>query len=118
MARIVTPAIRCQQAQRCRTREHAQTPHAWSSSVHQGQTGQPGGQVPFTGVTQCGPIMTGPTTSQHSISGMQHSVPQQNSDVGQAMPVHGGVPQVPLLQYGCAPPHLTSQAPQLLMSSV
>jgi hypothetical protein len=62
--------------------------------------------------------MTGPSTSQQSIPGMQHSVPQQNSDPAQALPVHGGVPQVPRLQYGWSPPHLTPQAPQLLMSSV
>jgi hypothetical protein len=44
--------------------------------------------------------MTGLTTSQHSIPGMQHSVPQQNSAPAQVVPVQGGVPQVPLLQYG------------------
>jgi hypothetical protein len=37
-------------------------------------------------------------TAQQSWPGPQHCPPQQNSEDGQAMPLHGGWPQVPLSQ--------------------
>jgi hypothetical protein len=55
-------------------------------------------------------------TSQQSVPGMQHCVPQQNSLEGQATPWHGGFEHVPLSQYGFVPPHLMPQPPQLRMS--
>jgi hypothetical protein len=81
-----------------------------------GQTGQPWGQVPFSGAVHVGPVNTPEGTSQQSIPGMQHCVPQQNSLAGHTPPAHGGAPQWPPLQYGCAPPHVTPHPPQLRMS--
>jgi hypothetical protein len=43
-------------------------------------------------------------------------LPQQNWEVGQFEIEHGGVPHVPALQYGCAPPQMVPQPLQLLMS--
>ncbi len=63
-----------------------------------GQSGQPFGHVPSTGTVHCGPVNTPEGTSQQIVPCMQHCVPQQNSDAGQATPLQGGVPQVPLSQ--------------------
>ncbi len=46
----------------------------------------------------------------------QQLAPQQTPPPSQAPPLHGGVPQVPLLQYGFGPVHEVPQRPQLWMS--
>jgi hypothetical protein len=65
-----------------------------------------------------GPVTTGPGTSQHSVPAPQHCEPQQNSLTGQATPLQGGVPHLPLSQYGFAPAQLMPHPPQLRMSSI
>jgi hypothetical protein len=62
------------------------------------QPEQPAGHVPITGAWQEGPFVIGPGTTQQSWPAMQHCVPQQKSNVGHAMPMHGGVPQEPSAQ--------------------
>jgi hypothetical protein len=55
-------------------------------------------------------------TVQQSCPWEQHEPAQQNSLAGQAIPLQGGVPHLPLSQYGWAPVHALPQAPQLKMS--
>jgi hypothetical protein len=58
---------------------------------------QPTGQVPFTGVVQA-TVSVGPNRGQQSWPAAQHCVSQQNWEPAQVAPLHGGSPQVPLLQ--------------------
>jgi hypothetical protein len=66
-------------------------------AVHGHPLMQPEGQVPFTGSKQ--PIPLGPiSTKQQSWPAEQHWVVQQTWPPPQVVPLHGGVPQVPLPQ--------------------
>jgi hypothetical protein len=85
------------------------------SGEAQTQAEQPTGQVPFTGVVHPN-LSWGPGTLQQSWPALQHSVLQQNWDALHVVPLHGGSPQVPLLQYGWVPVHVVPHAPQFLMS--
>jgi hypothetical protein len=74
-------------------------------------------QVPVIGSGAWHLITVGPTfTSQQIWPAVQHAPPQQKSVPEQVAPLHGGMPQVPLLQKGCAPGHWLPQVPQLRMS--
>ena len=84
------------------------------SGEAQTQPGQPTGQVPLTGAAQCSVL--GPTLiMQQSSPEPQQLVPQQTSPLQMFVP-QGGVPQVPLSQYGLGPAHELPQRPQLLIS--
>ena len=84
------------------------------SGAAQTQPGQPTGQVPLTGAVHCS--ADGPSwIMQQSSPEAQQLVPQQTSPL-QVFTPHGGVPQVPLSQYGLAPVQELPQRPQLLIS--
>ncbi len=75
------------------------------------------GQVPLSGAVHFGGPETGPGTSQQSSPAPQQLELQQICPLPQLVPgVQGGVPQVPLLQYGAVPVQAWPQVPQLLMS--
>jgi hypothetical protein len=83
------------------------------------QVVQPGSQVPIAlGCWHPVMMVTGPGTRQQISPALQHSMAQQNwLDVQAGPPLsHGGSPQVPMLQKGCAPPHVLPHVPQFLMS--
>jgi hypothetical protein len=85
------------------------------SGSAQTQPGQPTGQVPLTGAAHCSTL--GPKLiMQQSWPEEQQMLPQQTPPVLQAAPSHGGVPHLPLSQYGFGPVQELPQLPQLLMS--
>jgi hypothetical protein len=87
-----------------------------SGEVHL-QALQPVGQVPpMVGVTHVVMIATGPGTVQQSWPEVQHCVSQQSPAGPHMAPLHGGVPHLPLSQYGFGPVHVLPHVPQLWMS--